>query len=87
MLRLPGEKNHLWLNKTGRISSPQQNFFKKLMKMEDYSLNCFAITGLNPADTFLHALNFIYMVSFADLHGIIYTCRYKYMPECLQSGI
>lgn len=55
--------------------------------MEDYSLNCFAITGLNPADTFLHALNFIYMVSFADLHGIIYTCRYKYMPECLQSGI
>lgn len=52
LLRLPEEKNHLWLNKTGRISSPQQKFFKKLMKMEDYSLNCFAIAGLNLADTF-----------------------------------
>lgn len=30
------------------------------MKMEDYSLNCFAIAGLNPGDTF-HTRSTLYL--------------------------
>lgn len=32
-------------------------------------------------------LNFICVVSFADLNGIIYTCRSEDMRKCLQSGV
>lgn len=32
-------------------------------------------------------LNFIYVVSFADLNGIIYTCKCKYMRKCLRSNV